>query len=328
MNRVVLAVVAGSVALSASAGAQSDLLVLDWQGPGGGDLVDRFHWPSGKAIDVFAGGPVTPYGDSTDMTLDGKGNLYVAYHGSNLVAKFNGETGEFDSVFTKGSPGGPTGLAFGPDGNLYVSSSFQNNRVLRYDGTTGDLLGVFVSEGLGGLDGPRGLVFDHNGLLCVCSALTNQLIKYNADGSFAGAVDLSAVGLKGPDGVAVGSDGSLYITGRGSDSIAKIDAGGTLSQLVAPGVGAMSGPRKLTIDSDGNLVVPCENGSGVLRFEHNTGIFLGQVVTGTAGGMSGTLYAVAFLPPPPPECIPDMNHDGVLDLFDFLAFFNLFNAGC
>jgi plastocyanin len=42
---------------------------------------------------------------------------------------------------------------------------------------------------------------------------------------------------------------------------------------------------------------------------------------GTASGMAGTVTVNAG------PCPPDLNGDGVLDLFDFLEFTNLFNAG-
>ena len=48
---------------------------------------------------------------------------------------------------------GPTGLTFGPDGNLYVTSSL-NDQVLRYDGSTGAFLDAFVPSGSGGLGWP------------------------------------------------------------------------------------------------------------------------------------------------------------------------------
>jgi len=68
-------------------------------------------------------------------------------------------------VFNSGgpSPGGPTGLILGPDGNsdgnddLYVSCQ-NNDMVICYSGTTGAYITQFVTSGSGGLDAPWGLV--------------------------------------------------------------------------------------------------------------------------------------------------------------------------
>ncbi len=51
------------------------------------------------------------------------------------------------------------GLAFGPDGQLYVSSH-DNGKILRYDGAIGE---VFADDGAGGLEDPAFLAFtpDH-----------------------------------------------------------------------------------------------------------------------------------------------------------------------
>src|SRR5205814_10687594 len=51
----------------------------------------------------------------------------------------------------------PTGMIFGPDGNLYVSNH-DTNSVLRFNGATGAFIDVFASGN--GLDGPQGLVLD------------------------------------------------------------------------------------------------------------------------------------------------------------------------
>jgi hypothetical protein len=68
-------------------------------------------------------------------------------------------------------------------------------------------------------------------------------------------------------------------------------------------------------------------GNGAILKYNLAGQFLGQLIVGTAGGMSGDPATILFLPDPK-ECVPDIDENGVLDLFDFLEFVNLFNAGC
>ena len=51
----------------------------------------------------------------------------------------------------------PTFALFGPDGNLYVGG---DNRILRFDGTTGLFLNDFVMRGVGGLNLSGGFTFD------------------------------------------------------------------------------------------------------------------------------------------------------------------------
>ena len=46
-------------------------------------------------------------------------------------------------------------MTFGPDGSLYVAS-YNNDQILRYDGSTGE---VFVAAGSGGLVEPEYLTF-------------------------------------------------------------------------------------------------------------------------------------------------------------------------
>lgn len=85
---------------------------------------------------------------------------------SDRVVVFGGEGG-FLEVLVVDDPGtpedetgglsSPHGLAFGPDGNLYVAS-FDTHQVLRYDSISGDFIDVFVASG-NGLSGPIALLF-------------------------------------------------------------------------------------------------------------------------------------------------------------------------
>jgi hypothetical protein len=57
---------------------------------------------------------------------------------------------------TSDLPDGPVGARFGTSGDLFVSS-FNNSKVLRYDGASGAYKGVFASGG--GLDSPNNITF-------------------------------------------------------------------------------------------------------------------------------------------------------------------------
>ncbi len=119
------------------------------------------------------------------LTFGPDGNLYVSSGGNSGLNLFDSSypkdsavlrfspTGEFLGVAASGNGlVRPYGNAFGPDGNLYVSS-FRSNQILRFDGKTGQFLDVFASDnnsGLGslnGLNGPNGLLFGPDGSLYV-----------------------------------------------------------------------------------------------------------------------------------------------------------------
>lgn len=87
-------------------------------------------------------------------------------------------------------------------GQLYVSST-QTNEVLRYDGTTGASVGVFVTAGSGGLLLPNHLVLGTGGELYVSSVGGDAVLRYDGmTGAFLGEfVTAASGGLDGPTGI-------------------------------------------------------------------------------------------------------------------------------
>jgi outer membrane protein assembly factor BamB len=75
------------------------------------------------------------------------GRLYVAYWNLGTIEMFDITTRQSLGLLFPPGTGGlatPSSMAFGPDGNLYVSYSFFVNR---YHPTTGEFLGQFVDTG-------------------------------------------------------------------------------------------------------------------------------------------------------------------------------------
>jgi len=137
-----------------------------------GSNVKRYNGQTGEFIDTFvsagSGGLVN---GATGLTFGSDNDLYVSSisgrfagksNQNSSVLRYDGQTGAFLDAFVPANNGGlddPSGLAFGPDNNLYVNGNFSNS-VLRYSGKTGAFIDAFVPSGSGGLNRPSiGLIF-------------------------------------------------------------------------------------------------------------------------------------------------------------------------
>lgn len=209
------------------------------------------------------------------------------------------ETGEacdlgtpgFQEDFVISGSGGlddPTGLTFGPDGNLYVSSR-NTDQVLRYNGVTGAFDQVFVIAGDGGLDRPRGLTFGPDGRLYVSSS-NDRVLRYDGiSGAFnAVFVALGDGGLNGPSDLFFGPFNFLYVSSFFSDQVLRYNGSGSfVDAFISAGDGGLDGPLDITFGPDGRLYVSSWNTDQVLRYNGVTGAFDTVFVTSGDGGLDG-----------------------------------------
>jgi DNA-binding beta-propeller fold protein YncE len=163
------------------------------------------------------------------MLFGPDGYLYVSTLNSSSVLRFDAQTGaavpapgQSGADFVPSGSGGLNragGIAFGPDGNLYVASQ-NTNTVMRYDGTTGDPLpadgqdgATFVPAGSGGLSRPVGLLFGPSSdrhfpyTLYVISLNTDNVLAYHsATGDFlCEFIGAGSGGLSAPRSLAFGN---------------------------------------------------------------------------------------------------------------------------
>jgi len=196
----------------------------------------------------------------------------------------------------------PRNMVWGPDvtgdgaDDLYVASAV-TDEVLVYDGSTGDVIGAFISAGSGGLDGPHALAF-RGGDLYVSGRLSDAVHRYDgATGAFIDTfVPGGSAGLDDPVDFAFGPDGHLYVISQNTNEILAYDGadGSFLGVFVGDdpattGVdesGGVDEPFSLLF-ADGVLYVTSFGTNEVLTYDGGSGAFLGVFVAAGSGGLLG-----------------------------------------
>jgi DNA-binding beta-propeller fold protein YncE len=207
--------------------------------------------------------------------------------------------GQTDAVFAQGSGGDHVlGLAFGPDGNLYVSG-YGSGTILRFDGHTGNPLpaagqqgAVFIAQN--GLGAPIGLKFGQDQNLYVANRDSNSPFQSSIlrfDGKT--GAPLPAFGNTGAvfaradnSGIfhdfTFDSQGNLYVDESVRNDVAMYDGvtGEFVKTFVSPGSGGLDNPQGISFGPDGDLYISSVLSNNVLRYDGKTGAFLDVFASG------------------------------------------------
>lgn len=186
-------------------------------------LPRRHSFPRWSLLALLAAVSLACGGRGIESERSTRGVLIVGNTLGDNVVVFDEETGDFLATLIPAGSGGlvaPGAMAFGPDGNLYVTSGSteEDSAVLRFNPRNGEFIDIFAAGA--GLLRPYGLAFGGDGFLYVSSYLSDQILRFDAtSGEF---VDIFAQGsgvagrLNGPNQLAFGPDGLLYVTTEGS----------------------------------------------------------------------------------------------------------------
>lgn len=207
--------------------------------------------------------------------------LYAGHHvhPSGGIWTYDEATGDFVEALVPNGSGGletPQDIVFGPDGNLYISST-NIDGIRRYDSETGAFIDVFAV-------GPSYMLeFGPDGNLYATDPSGNSILRY--DGQTGDFIDVFAVGNGRPLDLAFGPDGNLYVSDWIAGDVYRYDGqtGGSIDALNPPG----GSVRNLTFGPDGNLYVCEYNSDSVLKYD-------GQWSTFASGGGLDLPYALAF----------------------------------
>ncbi len=224
----------------------------------------------------------------------------------------------------------PQGLAFGPDGTLYIADT--GNHRVRMLGSSG-LISTFAGTGTAGaggdsgkaiaaqLRGPTALAVDGDGALLICDTGNHRVRRIAAGviGTFAGTGEQGFAGdggpagaarLDSPSGVAIAADGRVFLADTHNQRVRVVDTSGTIGSVVGTGVrgfggdgGAaqmalLSSPRGLAFDSRGNLLI-ADEGNQRIRQVNAAGVIstlAGSGVEGASLDGAGALAAALRSP--------------------------------
>ncbi len=235
--------------------------------------------------------------------------LVSGWNSSNVLGY--DETGSFTGALLTAGNGLSLAhsLTMGPDGYVYVTS-YGTDTVIRYDLKTGTSLGVFVTAGSGGLNGPSNAVFGPDGRLYVTGLLSNAIHVYS--GTDGGSLGTVVAGLSGAESLLFNDAGNLLLVSGPGNTVLEYDTTGVFQGVfVSPGNG-LSNPHDGVFGPDGTFYLSAFGTNKVLAYNGATGAFIDVFVQDDPGtpaidesgglasahgllfGRDGDLYVTSF----------------------------------
>ena len=207
------------------------------------------------------------------LRIDDDDNLWTTDDGSHLVLKISpagrvllvlgrkGVAAESDWLFNQ-----PTDVAFGRNGEVYVSDGYGNSRVVKFD-REGNFLKAWgkYGTGPGEFNLPHSIVVDKQGDVYVGDRENQRIQIFDAEGNFLE----QWTGIGYPYGLFITADQHVWMIDGGYDRIIELDQNGKiLGALGEPGhaPGQFAWGHFMAVGKDGKIyAADVLNCSSVLR---------------------------------------------------------------
>jgi DNA-binding beta-propeller fold protein YncE len=209
-------------------------------------------------------------GSAHGLRIDGNDDVWVTDIGNHRVYKFDAQ-GKVLLALGTGKPGDapdqfnkPTDVAFGPDGEFYVSDGYGNSRVLKFS-PSGALLQAWGTPGKapGQFHLPHSIVIDSQSRVLVGDRENDRIQIFTREGRFIDAWPGFA-----PYGLALDAEGTLLVADGRANQVLRLDSTGKVAgRWGAKGkaAGQFDLPHMLCFDAAGAVYVAEVGGQRVQK---------------------------------------------------------------
>lgn len=200
-----------------------------------------FTHPHGLRIDMDDNLWTTDDGSHLVLKLSPSGRVLLVLGKKNLAA-------ESDWLFNQ-----PTDVAFGKDGEIYVSDGYGNSRIVEFD-RSGNFIRAWgkYGTGPGEFNLPHSVVVDAQGNVYVADRENERIQIFDADGHY--LKEWNHLGY--PYGLCITPDQNIWMIDGGYDRILELDRNGkVIGALGEPGrgPGQLAWGHFLAVGKDGKL---------------------------------------------------------------------------
>lgn len=223
------------------------------------------------------------------IRLGPDGALHLVSENTSRILRYRADNFEFLGEFIAVASGtAPTGLTFGPGGEVYVGG-YSSDDVKRYD-ANGKNPTRAVTANASGVNGPdNGLLYAPDGKLYVPGYDSNSIIRLDpATGATSVAIAAQANGLRGSRGILADRDNQhLWITGELSGQLLKYNMASGNVQVVASGLNRPTGIEH-GLNNDLLLITS----GAVTSVNPATGALGNTLVPSGSGGLNGPTFVL------------------------------------
>jgi sugar lactone lactonase YvrE len=254
-------------------------------------LIHRFDATTGAAIL-----PDIAQDSVTGLAIGPGGDLFAASINQAQVYRYNSMTGAlsgpnpfvaYGGIIPANDVHGPEGMAFAPNGNLYIADVTDSN-VHEFD-TAGNSVTTLGADPSAFFSQPTDVAFDASGDLYVVNPSSADVLKsIGGTQQFTEFVSPLSGGLTIPQALTFGPDGKLYVLDASNNTgpaIRRYTAAGADDGTFISYATTLFQPNDIAFGPDGKLYV-----SGI-----DLGLAVGQVLRYSASGAPDVVFVGAGL---------------------------------